>query len=556
MRRTTIPLLLASALALGSVAPAAMATTTDASAIGAAPATPQTAPSPRIAWEPCFEELGSYECGYARVPLDYDDPRGPKIRIALIRLPASDPDNRQGSIFVNPGGPGGSGIEFVAFAGPFLYTDEVRAQFDLVGFDPRGIARSTQLECFDTEEEALETIAPFPFPVTRAEERVWFGSDRALAGACEEKAGPIIDHMATANVARDLDLLRAAVGDEALNFAGYSYGSFLGTTYANLFPDRVRAVVVDGVLDPIGWTTGESREASRIPFTTRIRSDLGAQATLDEFFRLCDEAGEEGCAFAPDSGARYAALAERLLEEPLEIEDPETGEIVTVTYAMLVNATLGVMYSSFAWPDFAAGLAELEALASGDTGSAAAGFLADVDDPLRYVGFLEGFPGVACSDSVNPTRSRAWSAAARDPELSSGYFGRLWTMISSACAVWPGADDDRYLGPFTAETANPVLVVGTRYDPATRYEGAEILRSLLPNSSLLTVEAWGHTSLFLSACADAAVSEYLLTGTAPEDGTVCTQDVGPFETPVATARAADDRVAAREKAMEEIGFPY
>jgi len=148
------------------------------------------------------------------------------------------------------------------------------------------------------------------------------------------------------------------------------------------------------------------------------------------------------------------------------------------------------------------------------------------------------------------------SRAAADPALSTGYFGRAWTMISSACAVWPGRDRDRYLGPFTHRTRNPVLVVGTRFDPATRYEGAQLVADLLPNSSLLTVEGWGHTSLFLSACADDAVAQYLLTGTPPPDGTVCTQDFAPFAPLPPAGRAAEpDRATKREAAMAEVGFP-
>jgi pimeloyl-ACP methyl ester carboxylesterase len=147
-------------------------------------------------------------------------------------------------------------VDFVRALGKQLYSGEVRARFDLIGFDPRGIIGSTPLRCFDTLDDALATLAPMAFPVTRAEERVWVAADRALAQACAQRAGPIIDHMATADVARDLDLLRRAVGDAGLNYVDYSYGSYLGTTYANLFPGKVRSVVVDGVLDPIAWSTG------------------------------------------------------------------------------------------------------------------------------------------------------------------------------------------------------------------------------------------------------------------------------------------------------------
>jgi len=237
-----------------------------------------------------------FECAKVWVPVDYDGPDRSLIALAPVRLPATDPARRIGSLFLNPGGPGGSGVDFVLGLGPFLYSEEVRASFDLVGFDPRGIARSTPLLCFDGLEESLAALPPFPFPVTPREEVTQTRSNATVANACDERGGRIIDHMSTANVARDMEPLRRAVGDAKLTYAGYSYGSYLGVTYANLFPDRVRALVVDGVLDPVAWATGRANQAATLPFSTRLRSDAEAQATLEEFFRLCD-AGGETCAF-------------------------------------------------------------------------------------------------------------------------------------------------------------------------------------------------------------------------------------------------------------------
>ena len=255
---------------------------------------------PKLDWGSCAsqgEGLEAFQCTTAVVPLDYDRPKGRQITLALARLPASDPSRRIGSLFLNPGGPGGSGVDFLFGAGPFLYSDEVRARFDLVGFDPRGVIRSTPLRCFDSLEEAEAGLAPIAFPYTREEERVWIRADRTLARACAERGGPILDHMSTANVARDLDLLRRAVGDAKLTYAGYSYGSYLGTTYANLFPGKVRALVVDGVLDPVAWATGRGDQARTLPFSTRLRSAKGAYQTLQEFLRLCDVGGPN-CAFS------------------------------------------------------------------------------------------------------------------------------------------------------------------------------------------------------------------------------------------------------------------
>jgi pimeloyl-ACP methyl ester carboxylesterase len=499
--------------------------------------------APRLEWTPCFADVGPFECATADVPLDYDRPREATISVALTRLPATDPQRRIGSLFLNPGGPGGSGVDFVVGAGPFLYTDEVRARFDLVGFDPRGIYRSTGLQCFDSPDEWGPWFIPLAFPITREEERLWIAADRFLTSACEGRAGPIIDHMSTANVARDLDVLREAVGDPKLTYAGYSYGSYLGNTYANMFPQRVRAVVLDGVLDPIAWSTGRSRlEGATVPFSTRLRSDAGAQATLDEFFRLCDAAGD-ACAFSGNAAGRFAALARHLLREPVEITFPD-GTTALLNYSLFIGATLGAMYDSPSWSEFAQLLADIEAEAAAPAKLAARleqfaerpGYQADD----LYPNDLEGFPGVACSDSDNPHDYRAWSINGALADARFGYFGRLWTWVSSICAEWPGFDRDRYAGPFDRTTANPVLVVGNHFDPATRYEGAVLVDHLLPRSALLSVHGWGHVSLFLSQCADATVSRYLLTVATPPPGTTCEQDVMPFT----QSRAPEDAARA------------
>ena len=499
---------------------------------------------PKLDWGSCAsqgEGLEAFQCTTAVVPLDYDRPKGRQITLALARLPASDPSRRIGSLFLNPGGPGGSGVDFLFGAGPFLYSDEVRARFDLVGFDPRGVIRSTPLRCFDSLEEAEAGLAPIAFPYTREEERVWIRADRTLARACAERGGPILDHMSTANVARDLDLLRRAVGDAKLTYAGYSYGSYLGTTYANLFPGKVRALVVDGVLDPVAWATGRGDQARTLPFSTRLRSAKGAYQTLQEFLRLCDVGGPN-CAFSQGNPKRrFDRLARRLLREPAEFTDPTTGETFVVTYNDLIGATLGVLYDPAAWPDWAV---VLQALDEQTRPAAAAASLRALRARLGaafqqedYPNFVEGFPGVSCSETHNPANVGAWARAARAQDRQFPYFGRPWTWFTSACQPWPGWDDDHFDGPFTRTTANPVLVVGNLFDPATPYHGAVTVDRLLPRSRLLTLAGWGHTSLFASACVDAYVSRYFLTSRVPPKGTVCEPDVVPFAQPAAATQA-------------------
>jgi pimeloyl-ACP methyl ester carboxylesterase len=539
LRRVVLAALVAVLAATLFTVPSATASPPSASGTGSAAV-------PRLDWGSCAAEgegLEAFQCATAVVPLDYDRPKGRQITVALARLPAADPSRKIGSLFLNPGGPGASGVDFLFGAGPFLYSDEVRARFDLVGFDPRGIIRSTPLRCFDSLEEAEAAFfTPFQFPVTRAEERLWIQTDRAVARACAERGGPILDHMSTANVARDMDLLRRAVGDAKLTYAGYSYGTYLGSTYANLFPSKVRALVVDGVLDPVAWSTGRGDQARTLPFSTRLRSAKGAYETLQEFLRLCD-AGGPNCAFSKGNPQRrFDRLAKRLLREPVEFVDPASGETILVTYAELIGATLGVLYDPAGWAEWAVVLQQLDELTSPRT--AAAGLkalrarLAAAFQQEEYPNFVEGFPGVACSETHNPSNVGAWSRAGRAQDRQFPYFGRPWTWVSSTCEPWPGWDDDHFDGPWNHTTANPVLVVGNLFDPATPYHGAVTVDRLLPNSRLLTLAGWGHTSLFASACIDANVSAYLLTSRVPPRGTVCQPDVVPFAQPAAATQAA------------------
>jgi len=500
---------------------------------GAAAAAPA-----RVAWSPCHAELGPFQCGTVQVPLDYDQPDGATISIALVRLPATDPQRRIGSLLINPGGPGGSGVSFTIFVGPSVYSDEVRARFDLVGFDPRGIARGTALHCFGTARQQEPYFTPLAFPSTPEEEQTWIAADRYLDAACDQRGGRIAEHMSTANVARDLDVLRRAVGDQQLTYAGYSYGSYLGVTYANLFPDKVRALVIDGVVDPIAWSTGRDNQATSVPFTTRLRADAGAQATLGEFFRLCDAAGP-ACAFSGNAADRYAALAAKLKAHPIQTTFPD-GSVAELNYSTLIGLTLGVLANGgkdITWEDFAGLLVDFESPPAPARLGARLQLLWQRQAYItrrgfpRYPNDVEGFPAVACADSDNPDSYAAWSTAGAAADAAFGYFGRIWTWFSSICAEWPRSDEDRYVGPFNRLTANPVLVVGNQFDSNTPYEGALTVANLLPNSALLTLHGWAHTSLLLSRCVDDAVTRYLIDRAVPQPGTVCEQDHIPFSEP-------------------------
>ena len=521
-----------------------------------APATAAPAAS-SLNWSPCYQDVGAetgvtYQCATLQVPLDYGTPAGGSVQIAVVKVPARDPEHRIGSLFLNPGGPGGSGVDFALFFGPFageLLGEDVRDRFDIVGFDPRGVGRSAALRCFGNLKQSTRVFAPFAFPMTPEEEAVVATGDQLLADQCAKRGSKLAEHMSTANVARDLDRLRAAVGDGQLTYLGLSYGSYLGTTYANLFPDRVRALVVDGVLDPLAWANVEGT----VPFSTRLRSDQGAQTTLEKFFTLCDAAGPD-CSFAPDSQDRFVDLADRLRAGPVIVTDSETGEQFPFTYADLIGTTLGALYDPFSFPFLADFLAELEAQASAARIGASLGRLASVNGLVNkrgfphYPNFVEAFPAVACEDGNNPDDHAVWSQQGAAADAQFGYFGRLWTWASSPCASWRLEDGDRYLGPFNRHTANPVLVIGNRYDPATRYQGAETVAGLLPGSALLTVDVPGHTSLGASPCAGALTGAYLLDPgqAAGIDGVVCPPEIDFF---ASAARSTSDARALRHLLM-------
>ena len=308
------------------------------------------APVPRLEWGPCpasspeeAEFLKDYQCSTAEVPLSYRDPHGQSVELALGRLPAADPAHRLGTLFWNPGGPGGSGRI------PPLFSQKLHQRFDLVGFDPRGVAASMQLRCFDTNEQALRLFG-WEFPITLAQERRVIELTGRGTRQCARNGGPLLEHMATADVARDLDLLRQAVGDEQLTYLGFSYGTHIGTVYANLFPDRVRALTLDGVIDPIEWTTGATPADAEVPVEYRAGSFYGSYAALQTFLNAC--AGDARCAFREpgrDLLRKYDTLLQRLRRRPVQLTDP-SGQPVTVTYQVAVGFTLGALYDPSASP--------------------------------------------------------------------------------------------------------------------------------------------------------------------------------------------------------------
>ncbi len=494
---------------------AAAASTGPASAVVAGPA-PASPPVSRLSWAACGD---GFECSTARVPLDYDRPHGRRIDIALIRLPAADPDRRIGSLFVNPGGPGNSGVTFVREAALSAYPAGVRARYDIVGMDPRGVGSSTAVRCFADAGAREAFFADYDVLPTGPDElaaQVRRVTD--LADRCQARAGWLLPHVSTANVARDLDLLRAAVGDDRLSYAGYSYGTYLGATYAALFPGRVGALVLDANSYPPAYATGPRRS---VPFL-RVNAHLGSAETLDQFFALCAGAGPR-CDFAQggDPRTKYATLARRLRETPLALPD---GRVIG--YAELVDVTVQSLYNAEGW---AAAAATLQQLYAATTPPAGARGAASQDDNTQYDNTLEALLANVCSETDNPRNPYAYAGIAARADREAPYVGAFWAYLSLPCAVWPARDADRYTGSWRLRTDRGALVLNTRWDPATPHRNAVRMARLLPGSRLVTVEGWGHTARDTrSPCAQAILERYLVDGVLPPRGTTCAPGVVPF----------------------------
>jgi len=482
-------------------------------------------PVPTLNWAPCGDDAPGAECAVAAVPLDYDTPAGETIDLALARIPASAP--KIGTVFVNPGGPGVSGVDLVLLGFGDVLAGLLQGRFDVVGFDPRGVARSEGLQCFATNEDQAAFFAGLPvFPFETEQEQQFFDTYNAFARSCVGSGQRIIAHMSTADVARDLDVLRQAVGDKKLTYLGFSYGSYIGSTYANLFPGKVRALVIDGVLDPVLWSNGREIQTER--FST--------QQEFDEFLRLCDEAGPDRCPLTSDEGAaaRWDGLVDVVRASPLVLPD---GSVIT--YDVLVLQAVLAMTAPELWggpegfgalfgalADFALG----DGLAGGRAARARSAIASVLDRSLADEGYnnlLEGFYGSHCSDAEFPLTLAAFRTMADFGEAGS-IFGRLWWWNDAApCAVWPTASD-RYAGPWKTDTSSPVLVVGNFFDGITGYDGAVAVSRLLENSRLLSYAGWGHTAFGRSACVTDHVARYLRDGTLPPAGTVCPANPNPF----------------------------
>lgn len=490
-------------------------------------------PTPKLRWKAC--EVG--ECATVTLPLDYDEPDGPTVEIALSRIPARNPARRIGSLFLNPGGPGGSGVQFPARAQEWLGED-VLDQFDLIGMDPRGTNASTNTQCFPTVrlmDRVTSTLIGMSFPVTTREEIRFTAAAAVLAGSCSGFGRQVASAISTAQVARDLDVLRRAVGDRQLSFLGFSYGTYLGQVYANMFPDRVRAIAIDGVIDPTAWVGTPA--TGNAPMTVRMDSAAASSRALQAVLTRCAQVGEQACGVANPRQV-FNRLATALLKEPLTIEDGE--ETYEVTYQQFITTVIMSLYTELGVetvPLLAATLDQLrtESLQKSRRNTLSARYqrlsATVLEEASEYSNAVELVPAVMCSDSRNPRSVLRWDQLAAAEDRRAPYVGRYWLWNSVYCAgqLWRAHDEDAYAGRFDTVTAHPILVVGNLHDPATSYDAAKAVSRLLPRSRLLTSTNWGHTAYGVSACATRHVDAYLVRGTLPAAGTVCDDAREPFE---------------------------
>ncbi|CAM5409620.1 alpha/beta hydrolase [Streptomyces viridifaciens] len=459
----------------------------------------------RPTWQPCD---GGFECTTFRVPMDYDRPGDGDLTLSAARAAveaAGSGDSRVGSLLLNPGGPGGSAIEYLE-AVARTYDRAVRARYDLVGLDPRGVGRSNPVSCLSGDRMDAFTSADLAPGDQRAIDAL-VAADKEFAEGCRKQAGPVLGHLSTVEAARDMDVLRALLGDERLNFVGKSYGTFLGATYAGLFPSRVGRVVLDGAMDPaLDSVTGNRTQAG------------GFETAWAAFAKDC--AKREDCPFGRTEqqvGEQLTALLAAVHANPLRSSDH--GRRLTGSQA--TTGVVQALYAEFLWPELRTALSDAKA---GDgTG------LLKLSDAYygreadgSYPNMMFANAAVNCLDLPAPFRSpEDVQRAVPDFERASPHFGRDIAWMALTCAYWPvratGAAHT-----IRAAGAAPIVVVGTTRDPATPYDWARSLAGQLESGRLLTYDGDGHTAYGRrSTCVDGAVNRFLLTGEAPEQDRRC-----------------------------------
>lgn len=450
---------------------------------------------------------GDLECAQLSVPVDYADPNGESLEVAVSRLPSTG-DAAQGALLVNPGGPGGSGVDLMGSAEQ-LFGEDIPEAYDIVSFDPRGVSRSAGIECFDddAQRDAWRSQPVFdPQEQSVDELRQEY---RELGEDCAQRSGPVLEHMSTAEVARDLDVLRAALGQTEADYLGFSYGTHIGAEYAELFPQRVGRFVLDAAVDP---SAGAAE--------TALAQAEGFEGALRSFLEHC-LASEPTC-FADGSAEEAAAEVQRILARP-EAEEITGPDGRRVTAVQATEGVIAPLYSTATYSTLNEALLDAQA---GDYDALQG--LSDQNHGRQPDGSYQGnstvsFTAVSCLDAADDSVTDA-RMAAHQQELNRAAptFGPYLGYGEAACQGWPAATHSP-AEPVDSETDAPILVIGVTEDPATPYAWSEALTEQLGTARLLTRDGAGHISYSSgNGCIVEAANRYLLEGTLPEEGTVCT----------------------------------
>jgi pimeloyl-ACP methyl ester carboxylesterase len=456
-----------------------------------------------LAWKGC----GLGECAGLSVPMDYAKPDGAAITVQVVRMRATKKSQRLGSLVVNPGGPGASGIDY-ARAADVIVGKPVRQRFDIIGFDPRGVHRSSPVDCL-TDQEMDGFLAQDPTPDDPAEVDRYLASMQVLADGCLQRTGALLGHISTEDTARDMDILRSALGEPKLNYLGKSYGTQLGAVYAGLFPQLVGRFVLDGVLPPdLTWEE------------TSVGQAEGFERAAHAWARSCVSQG--GCPLGDSESQVMSGLGDLLKKLDASPAPMRDGRESQLTEGW---ATLGVaqaMYDTRTWNALTDALRQLVTEGSGTKLMLIADQYARRNPDGTYTdNLLEAFYAISCLDNPGSPDPKYYEDIVAKATVKAPVFGPALAWGAATCSHWPVKAGQ---GPhkISAEGSGPIVVIGTTRDPATPYEWAVRERDQLANARLLTFDGDGHTAYTRSnKCIDNAVNDYYTKGTVPADNTRC-----------------------------------
>jgi len=455
-----------------------------------------------LTWRGCGD---GFQCTKVKVPLDYSAPTGRSIEISVNRLRAKNQSNRIGALFVNPGGPGGSGLDY-ARAAEGVLSPAVIGRYDVIGFDPRGVGQSSPIDCLN-DKQTDEFVSVEGTPVTAEQAKEVVDVSKLMGQTCEQNSPQLTRFIGTIAAAKDIDIIRGAIGEPSLNLLGKSYGTFLGLTYAKLFPQKVNRFVLDGVIDPT-LTNDELAQG---------QAD-GFQLALGRFIANC--AKHKDCPLPAGQAAglnKINSWLEELGRKPIPAQPGRP-----LTRALAVNGIIGSMYEQRdGWP------ALRFALESGFSGDGEPmlqivdSFLGRTDKGKYLDNSVDALYAVNCLDRPDRASAAQTAVLAKDWTKSAPTFGGDLAWGNLPCHDWPAPATD-VPGAITAVGAQPILLVGTTNDPATPYKWAVAVSGQVENNSLITWNGDGHTAYHRgSLCVDSHIDAYLLAGTMPPKQTTC-----------------------------------